>query len=77
MKCQDVAIGLSGTADEGDSGSPVFRVLDSPLPSDVSLYGIVWGTTLAEDSIIYSPMDQIQNFRELGSIRTCALEIGC
>ena len=73
MQCQD--IGTAPHTGSGDSGSPIFKITNSPKSGDVNLYGIMWGGN--SDSIVYSPMDQIQNWRELGSIRTCALEIGC
>ena len=74
LLCQDVAISGGGLAN-GDSGAPVFRITNSPTYGDVTLYGIAWGST--GDEIGFSPMDQIQLSSELGSIRTCALEIGC
>ena len=73
MECQD--IGGASWIPAGDSGAPVFKITNSPENGDVSLYGILWGSNRSE--IIYSPMDQIQDTKELGSIRTCALEIGC
>ncbi len=73
MQCQD--IGTAPHTGKGDSGSPIFKITNSPKSGDVSLYGIMWGGNT--DQIVYSPMDQVQHWRELGSIRTCALEIGC
>lgn len=73
MQCQD--IGTAPHTGPGDSGAPIFKITNSPKNGDVNLYGIMWGGN--SDHIVYSPMDQIQNWRELGSIRTCALEIGC
>jgi hypothetical protein len=73
MKCQDY--GSAPHIPDGDSGAPVFKITNSPQNGDVRLYGILWGSDA--DEIAYSPMDQIQDSKELGSIRTCAIEIGC
>ena len=76
MLCQGIA-SLAGGSELGDSGAPVFRITNSPLYGDVSLYGILWGGDSENDEIVYSTMSRIQNSSELGSIKTCALEIGC
>ena len=75
LECQDVATAVD--LDRGDSGAPVFRITNSPQNGDVSLYGMMWGGDAEYDEIVYSPIYQIEASTELGSIRTCALEIGC
>jgi hypothetical protein len=69
--CQDRA---NYSAIAGDSGSPVFKILDSPRPNDVKLYGINWGSTT------YSPIGNVQGFAggtELGVLFFCARGFSC
>ena len=73
MVCQERA--QAPNLGSGDSGAPVFRILNSPQNGDVRLHGIMFGGNSSH--ILYSPMSQIQSSTELGSLRTCALEIGC
>jgi hypothetical protein len=73
MVCQDIA--SAPHLADGDSGAPVFKITNSPKYGDVSLYGILWAAD--SETMSYSPMGQIQRSSELGSIRTCAREIGC
>ena len=76
MLCQGGST-LEGGPAQGDSGSPIFKITDSPNPHDVRLYGIVWGGSAEDDEVVFSPLPSIENSNELGAIRTCALEIGC
>jgi hypothetical protein len=68
MLCQDQA---SYGGQPGDSGSPVFRIINAPAANDVRLYGINWGSTT------YSPMRNIQRATELGALTTCAVGFAC
>jgi hypothetical protein len=59
----------------GDSGSPVFRVVDSPATNDVALGGIHWGS-----GGVFSTISNIQRSVspvELGSMTTCASGFSC
>ncbi len=58
----------------GDSGSPVFRITNSPQANDVSLYGIHWGSGGA-----FSPIgtNNVQRSTELGPVNTCAAGFSC
>lgn len=70
--CQSIA-GYSSAG--GDSGSPVFRVVNKPSANDVWLAGIHWGSGGA-----FSTIGQIQRAvapAELGSLRTCAAGFTC
>jgi hypothetical protein len=62
----------------GDSGSPVFRILNKPAANDVYLGGIHWG---GDGSIVvFSPMSGIQRSTapaELGPVTTCATGFTC
>jgi hypothetical protein len=77
--CQHVAVAGPGNivlvcqnrvqaaVDSGDSGSPVFRVLDDGA-SEVELRGILWGGSLAGGSFVYSPITNVQMESELGPL---------
>lgn len=80
-----VSIGVAGTditllcqsragyaSDSGDSGSPVFRVTNSPSTHDVALVGIHWGSNGS-----FSPIGGIQRAAELGALQTCAAGFSC
>jgi hypothetical protein len=73
--CQSIAgYGSAG----GDSGSPVFRIVNSPAKNDVSLGGIHWGSdgTIA----VFSTISQIQRSTapaELGTLSVCSSGFGC
>ncbi|MGH9246235.1 MAG: hypothetical protein ACRD29_18380 [Acidimicrobiales bacterium] len=70
MLCQDLAdLAPQG----GDSGSPVFRVTNSPQRNDVHLAGILWGGSGV--TAVISPISGIQS--ELGNLTVCAPEFGC
>jgi len=56
----------------GDSGSPVFRIVDSPATNDVQLYGIHWGGGGS-----HSPIANVQLATELGPLTTCAAGFAC
>jgi hypothetical protein len=75
--CQDrVSAGVAG----GDSGSPVFKITNSPQTNDVTLFGILWGGALDGSSFTYSPINNIQNGKsntELGPLTTCASGFSC
>lgn len=59
----------------GDSGSPVFRVLNSPAANDVALAGIHWGSTGFFSTI--SQMQRSTSPVELGPLTTCASGFTC
>jgi len=62
--CQDiVAANVSG----GDSGSPVFKVIDSTT-GRVSLYGVLWGGSYSGTTFVFSNMQNLE--RELGPLTT-------
>jgi hypothetical protein len=73
--CQTVAnYGSAG----GDSGSPVFRILNSPAANDVALGGIHWGA--GGGLVVFSPISGIQRSTgpaELGPVTTCAAGFIC
>jgi len=72
--CQDfVKAKVAG----GDSGSPVFRITNSPLLNDVVLYGILWGGSSDGTSFVYSPITNIQRADELGPLTNCASGFNC
>ncbi len=56
----------------GDSGSPAFRVTNSPATNDVEALGIVWGggTINGVDSSIFSSIGDVK--AEVGSVLVCA-----
>lgn len=61
--CQTfVSAGVGG----GDSGSPVFNIINNPQQYDVQLLGILWGSS--GGTFVYSPMTNIE--WELGQINT-------
>jgi hypothetical protein len=72
--CQDV---VNATVGAGDSGSPVFRITNSPLSGDVKLYGILWGGNSAGTQLVYSPIANIQRSDELGTLKDCATAFSC
>jgi hypothetical protein len=57
----------------GDSGSPVFRVIDDPSPGDINLMGVLWGGST--NSFVFSPLGGLE--LDLGAMKVCAPEIGC
>jgi len=64
-------------ADPGDSGSPVFRVTNSPNSYDVSLIGILWGESAdpAQTIMAFSGYGNIE--REIGDLSVCAGGFSC
>jgi hypothetical protein len=75
MLCQyRVNVGVLG----GDSGAPVFKILNSPAPNDVMLYGILWGGDPAGTQYyIFSDMGAVQRLDELGSLQNCPSPFTC
>jgi hypothetical protein len=61
----------------GDSGSPAFRVTNSPATNDVEALGIVWGggTINGVDSSVFSPIGDVK--AEVGSVLVCAGGFNC
>lgn len=59
----------------GDSGSPVFKIINSPVTNDVELRGILWGSS--GNKFIYSTINNIQRVDELGPIDNCAPGFVC
>lgn len=72
QRCQDF---VSAAVGSGDSGSTVFAITNSPSANDVSLRGILWGSS--SSSFVYSPIGNIQRTDELGPITTCAPGFVC
>jgi hypothetical protein len=70
LLCQDLA---DYTSDEGDSGSPVFEITNSPATNDVRLVGIHWGSSVIDGVLIstFSPYRFI--IPEIGYISVCAI----
>jgi hypothetical protein len=58
----------------GDSGAPVFKIVDLPERHDVKLYGIHWGTGAS-----FSPIgvNNVQRGSELGPLTKCAPPFPC
>jgi len=75
LLCQDyVNVGVLG----GDSGAPVFKIINSPAPHDVILYGILWGGDPAGTQYyIFSNMGLVQRLDELGSLQNCPSPFTC
>jgi len=69
LLCQDA---VAGSSDQGDSGSPVFRIESG---NDVSLYGILWGG--APGMYVFSRLTAIERSDELGPLVTCDPKVGC
>lgn len=69
LLCQDK---VTAVVDLGDSGSPVFRITNSPSPGDVILYGILWGKSPSDGSFWFSRNAFVQRSDELGTLQTCA-----
>jgi hypothetical protein len=70
--CQSRASYNSGP---GDSGSPVFRIVNTPAANDVALSGIHWGS-----GGVFSTIANIQRnvfHVELGPLTTCAAGFVC
>lgn len=72
--CQDIAI---ANVLPGDSGSPVFKITNSPLANDIELRGILWGGNSAGTLFVYSPIFNVQRADELGPINTCTPGFSC
>jgi len=63
-----VSAGVAG----GDSGSPVFKIINNPQQYDVILLGILWGGTIDGSTFVYSPFGGIEN--DLGQIQTTSIK---
>lgn len=63
----------------GDSGSPVFRITNSPATNDVELYGIAWAEVQGTGGtqMLFSAMTNLQSSTDLGPISTCNASFGC
>ena len=77
--CQDW---VDANVDGGDSGSPVFRITNSPARHDVSLYGILWGGGSVPGYgtvFVFSSLGRknLQRSDELGGLTTCASGFHC
>jgi hypothetical protein len=77
--CQDQVTNNSAViVDSGDSGSPVFRITNSPNADDVQLYGILWGGSTSGNLFVYSPIANVQlSSTELGALTVCASGFSC
>lgn len=73
MLCQDV---VGAGVGAGDSGSPVFRITDSPTPNDVELYGILWGGNVSGTEFVFSSIGQVQWADELGPLQVIGVGVG-
>lgn len=60
----------------GDSGAPVFKIVNTPRANDIILLGIHTAIR-ADGSRAFSPIGQIERTDELGSLRTCAPGFVC
>ncbi len=77
--CQDW---VDANVDSGDSGSPVFRLTNTPSRHDVSLYGILWGGGRVHGHgtvFVFSSLGgkNLQRSTELGGLTTCASGFHC
>ncbi|MGH3715236.1 MAG: hypothetical protein ACRDT4_17495 [Micromonosporaceae bacterium] len=65
--------------DRGDSGSPVLE-RDFGTSSDRTLVGITWGSVVGGPNdgwAIFSPLQNVQRFDELGPMATCDVAFTC
>ncbi len=72
--CQDH---VNAAVGGGDSGSPVFRITNSPQSGDVLHYGILWGGNSGGTLFVYSPISNVQMSIELGTLTNCASGFSC
>jgi hypothetical protein len=92
--CQNVNVSLTNitllcqnrvraNVEGGDSGSPVFKITNSPTSGDVMLYGILWGrsgTGWPWDPVQFwfsSIFDVESSYSELGPLSVCAPGFSC
>ena len=68
---------VSAAVGPGDSGSPVFKITDSPKRDDVSLAGILWGGGSYGQLFVYSPIDNVQRGNEMGNLTVCHPDFPC
>ncbi len=71
LLCQDF---VNANVSVGDSGSPVFKIVNSPSTYDVYLYGILWGAFFGP-TFGFSAFAWIES--ELDVLTTCAPTFGC
>ena len=77
LLCQ---VKVQGHGEIGDSGSPVFRITNSPDPNDVELLGILWAVNTPANVFWYSSIGNIYNELALIASETwnsCDPAIGC
>jgi hypothetical protein len=77
--CQDI---VQANVAGGDSGSPVFRITNSPAANDVKLYGLLWGggTITGYGTVfVFSALGSrnLQMSSEMGTLTTCAAGFSC
>lgn len=77
--CQDV---VKANVAAGDSGSPVFRITNSPRANDVKLYGVLWGGGRLSGHgtvFVFSALGtrNMQRSAEMGRLTTCASGFSC
>ena len=79
LLCQDV---VKANVNAGDSGSPIFRITNSPAADDVRLYGLLWGGgTIEGIGTVYAfsalGTRNVQRASEMGPLTTCASGFNC
>jgi hypothetical protein len=79
LLCQDW---VKAEVNRGDSGSPVFRITNSPASGDVRLYGVVWGGGSVPHFgtvFVFSSLgaSNLQRSDEMGNLTTCASGFDC
>jgi hypothetical protein len=77
--CQDI---VRANVAGGDSGSPVFRITNSPRANDVKLYGVLWGGGTIDGYgtvFVFSALGSrnLQKSSEMGTLTTCAAGFSC
>jgi hypothetical protein len=67
--CQDIVSASATIVAGGDSGSPVFKLVDNPDTAEVEveLYGVLWGGSSDGTTFVYSPLTNIE--RDLGTLQ--------
>jgi hypothetical protein len=68
--CQDLA---DYTSTDGDSGSPVFEVTNSPSTNDVRVVGIHWGSSIIDNRLISTFSGYRFIIPEIGFVWVCAV----
>lgn len=75
LLCQNIATGAAGSVAGGDSGSPVFRITNTPAANDVTLVGILWAGLQNGTQFAYSGFFETE--AELGDLTVCAAGFVC